>query len=58
MIPLAGVAGNVTVAFAVLSYAGTLTVTVIVDGDACPDPEALVAALQGELDALTAPIQT
>ena len=58
LIPLAGVAGNVTVAFAVLSYAGTLTVTVIVDGDACPDRGALVAALQGELDALTAPIQT
>ena len=58
MIPLAGVAGNVAVAFAVLSYAGTLTVTVIVDGDACPDSGALVAALQGELDALTAPIET
>ena len=58
MIPLAGVAGNVAVAFAVLSYAGTLTVTVIADGDACPDSGALVAALQGELDALTAPITT
>ena len=58
MIPLAGAAGNVAVAFAVLSYAGTLTVTVIADGDACPDSGALVAALQGELDALTAPIKT
>jgi len=58
MIPLAGVAGNVAVAFAVLSYAGTLTVTVIADGDACPDCGALVAALQRELDALTAPINT
>ena len=58
MIPLAGVAGNVAVAFAVLSYAGTLTVTVIADGDACPDSGALVAAVQGELDALTAPIET
>jgi len=58
MIPLVGVAGNVTVAFAVLSYAGTLTVAVMVDADACPDSGTLIAALQRELDALTTPNRT
>jgi hypothetical protein len=47
------VTGNVTVAFAVLSYAGTLTVTVTVDADAVPDSGLLVDALRAELDALT-----
>ena len=36
-IALSVVTGNVTVAFAVLSYAGTLTVTVVADPDTCPD---------------------
>ena len=53
MIPLTAVTGNVAVAFAVLSYAGTLTVTVTADIDAFPDAEVLVGALQDELDALT-----
>lgn len=52
VVPLALVAGNVAVSFAVLSYAGTLTVTVIVDEDAFPDADVLVGALQGELDVL------
>jgi hypothetical protein len=47
------VTGNVAVAFAVLSYAGTLIVTVTADIDAFPDSEVLVDALQCELDALT-----
>ena len=45
--------GNVSVAFAVLSYAGTLGITVIADPDACPDLDVLVDALESELAALT-----
>jgi len=47
-----GESGNVTVSFLALSYAGTLTVTVIADRDAVPDLPDLAAALQAELDAL------
>lgn len=50
--PLAVVTGNVTTSFAVLSYAGTLGITVIADPDACPDLGVLRQALQDELDAL------
>jgi len=50
---VSAIVGNVTVAFAVLSYAGTLTVTVIADPDTCPDRTVLVQELQRELDALT-----
>jgi len=53
VIPVSVTAGNVTVAFAVLSYAGTLTVTVIADPDTCPDQPLLVQELQRELDVLT-----
>jgi hypothetical protein len=49
-----GEAGNVAVSFLALSYAGTLTVTVIADRDAVPDLPAIAAALQAELDALIA----
>jgi diacylglycerol O-acyltransferase / wax synthase len=52
VVPLNIVTGNVTVAFAVLSYAGTLTVTVTVDAAAVPDSGLLVDALGAELDAL------
>ena len=58
VIPLNAVTGNVAVAFAVLSYAGTLVVTVTTDVDAFPDSRVLVEALQGELDALTSSIGT
>jgi hypothetical protein len=40
------VSGNVAVAFAVLSYAGTLIVTVTADVDAFPDSEVLIDALE------------
>lgn len=53
VVPLTMVTGNVTVAFAVLSYAGTLTVTVTVDAEAVPDSRFLVDALDAELGALT-----
>jgi hypothetical protein len=50
----AGEAGNVTVSFDALSYAGTLTVTVTVvaDADRVPDLPVLTAALRQQLDAL------
>lgn len=53
VIPVGTITGNVTVAFAVLSYAGTLGVTVIADPQSCPDLPVLAAALQDELDVLT-----
>ncbi|MGH9231798.1 MAG: wax ester/triacylglycerol synthase domain-containing protein [Acidimicrobiales bacterium] len=53
VVPLNMVTGNVAVGFAVLSYAGTLTVTVTVDADAVPDSRFLVDALRVELGALT-----
>lgn len=53
ILPVSVITGNVTVAFAVLSYAGTLAITVITDPDACPDRATLHAALQDELNRLT-----
>ena len=53
VVAVAVVTGNVTVAFAVLSYAGTIGVTVMADPDACPDVDILRDALRAELDALT-----
>jgi hypothetical protein len=41
--------GNVTVSFAVLSYAGSLTITLIADPRACPDLSQLQDALKEEL---------
>jgi WS/DGAT/MGAT family acyltransferase len=55
VIPVSPTTGNVTVAFAVLSYAGTLLVTVIADPQRCPDLPVLVAHLQSDLDLLTGP---
>jgi WS/DGAT/MGAT family acyltransferase len=52
IIPLGTVSGNVTVAFTVLSYAGTMTVAIAADPVACPDVDGLRALLQGELDDL------
>ncbi|WNV87462.1 wax ester/triacylglycerol synthase domain-containing protein [Umezawaea sp. Da 62-37] len=51
LIPVSGISGNVTVAFAALSYAGTLTVTVIADPDRVPDLDDLAEALRQELHA-------
>jgi diacylglycerol O-acyltransferase len=50
--PVTVVPGNVSVAFAALSYAGTLTVTIIADPDLCPDLPALTRHLRGELATL------
>jgi diacylglycerol O-acyltransferase len=53
VIPVSPITGNLTVAFAVLSYAGTLVITVIADPQHCPDLPILVAQLQNELDRFT-----
>jgi diacylglycerol O-acyltransferase / wax synthase len=58
IIPVSGAVGNVTVAFAVFSYAGALTVTVVADRDRCPDLPILAQALRAECDTLTAPPRT
>ncbi len=55
VIPVAVVTGNVTVSLAVLSYAGTLDITLIADPDACPDLGVLRDALRDELDRLVRP---
>jgi len=47
--PVALVSGNVTVAFAVLSYAGTLAITIVADPQACPDLEVAGDLLAAEL---------
>jgi hypothetical protein len=52
VIPVSSISGNVTVGFAVLSYAGTLVVTVVADPQHCPDLPVLVAHLRDELDRL------
>lgn len=52
IIPVSPITGNVTVAFAVLSYAGTLVITVTADPSRCPDLPVLLAGLQSELDLL------
>ncbi|MBT8227226.1 MAG: DUF1298 domain-containing protein [Dactylosporangium sp.] len=52
LVPVSGTAGNVTVAFAALSYAGSLTVTIVADTDACPDVQDLATHLRAELDRL------
>jgi diacylglycerol O-acyltransferase len=53
VLPVSATTGNVTVAFAALSYAGRLIVTVIADPDAVPDMAGLAASLQDEFNALT-----
>ena len=52
LLPLSAATGNVTVAFAALSYAGTLAITVVADPDACPDLDVVPAALAAEFTAL------
>ena len=52
IIPLSAGTGNVTVSFAVLSYAGSLTVTLVADPDTCPDLPVLCDALEEELHVL------
>jgi WS/DGAT/MGAT family acyltransferase len=49
VIPIPNTTGNVTVTFAVLSYAGTLRITVLSDASLVPDVAVLTAALRREL---------
>lgn len=49
LIPLTVATGNVTISFAILSYAKRLTITLIADPDACPDLSVLRDALTEEL---------
>ncbi len=53
VIPVPMITGNVTVAFAALSYAGGLNVTVIADPELCPDLSDIARALRREFDVLT-----
>jgi WS/DGAT/MGAT family acyltransferase len=53
VIPVPMITGNITVAFAALSYAGSLNVTAIADPVLCPDLPDIIEALQGEFDVLT-----
>ena len=53
VIALPMITGNVSVAFAGFSYAGTLTVTAIADPGCCNDLPAITEALQQELLALS-----
>ena len=46
--------GNTTVCFDVLSYAGVLTITAIVDADHGPDPDDMIRRLRKELDSIMA----
>lgn len=55
VVPVSPIAGNTTVGFAALSYAGTLVLTVIADPRRCPDLPLLRRHLQHELDALSGP---
>jgi hypothetical protein len=55
LIPLSAATGNVTVSFAVLSYAGSLTICLNADPDTCPDLSELRDALEEELRVLSAP---
>ena len=49
LVPISLATGNVTVAFAAMSYAGTMTVTVVTDPTQHPDRDVLLRALEAEL---------
>ncbi len=54
VLPVTALAGNVSLSFAVLSYAGRLSVVVVADPDLHPDLTVLGEELQRELDRLAA----
>ena len=53
LLAIPATSGNVTVTFGVLSYAGTLRITVVSDPDQVPDVAVLTAALRRDLSMLT-----
>lgn len=55
LLPVSPVSGNVAVGFAVLSYAGRVTVTVVADAERCPDVDRLAGLVQAQLDELAGP---
>ena len=54
IVPLSAPTGNVTVSFAALSYAGSLTITLAADPDTCPDLSELREMVDEEVRVLTA----
>lgn len=54
IVPITQTMGNITVSFAVFSYAGTLTITVVADPATCPDDARLAALLQRHCQTLVA----
>jgi diacylglycerol O-acyltransferase / wax synthase len=50
VIPVTNIAGNVTLSFGIMSYAGTLAVVLVADPDRHPDLDILAGLLQSELD--------
>jgi hypothetical protein len=56
LIPVAAIMGNLTLAVAVLSYAGQLNLTVIADRDTCPDLEVFAQGMRAALDDLERPV--
>ena len=57
VLPLAVASRNITVTFAVLSYADQLTITLVSGSETCPDLSLLRQFLQGELEGLVATLQ-
>jgi diacylglycerol O-acyltransferase len=53
IVPMSGTAGNVTVAFAVLSYAGALSVTVIGGPDLGTAASVIARSIERDLEAMT-----
>ncbi|WP_433518765.1 wax ester/triacylglycerol synthase domain-containing protein [Nonomuraea sp. CA-143628] len=53
IIPISLARGNVTVAFSVLSYVGTLVITIVADAARTPDLPVLTGALHEELTAMS-----
>ena len=51
--PVTIATGNVTVAFAALSYAGALTISVTVDPDQAPELDDIAQTLRRELEQMT-----
>jgi diacylglycerol O-acyltransferase / wax synthase len=52
LVPIVPLAGNLTIGFAVLSYAGQLAIGVFADVDACPDVALITTKMAAELDHL------
>ena len=52
MFPVVSLVANLTLAVAVLSYAGQLNITAVADQGACPDVEVFAQGVRGALDGL------